>query len=87
MLWVGKYCMENNIEIICLKHDEGYIKYTPQKNTIYDSESKNDRLQTLVAQFIFDKTIILENVILMMILILNKIQLIKSSNQRLLMKK
>jgi hypothetical protein len=63
-VWIGKYCMENNIEIICLKHDEGYIKYIPQKNTIYDSESKNDRLQSLVANSIFDKTIIFENVVL-----------------------
>ena len=56
-VWVGKYCIENNIDIICLKHDEGYIKYIPQKTTIYDLESKNDKLQTLVVNSIFDKTI------------------------------
>lgn len=56
-VWVGKYCIENNIDVICLKHDEGYIKYIPQKTTIYDLESKNDKLQTLVVNSIFDKTI------------------------------
>jgi len=56
-VWVGKYCIENNIDIICLKHDEGYIKYIPQKTTIYDLESKNDKLQTLVVNSIFNKTI------------------------------
>ena len=35
-VWIGKYCIENNIEIICLKHDEGYMKYIPQKSTIYN---------------------------------------------------
>jgi len=56
-VWVGKYCIENNIDIICLKHDEGYIKYIPQKTTIYDLESKNDKIQSLVANSIYDKTI------------------------------
>jgi hypothetical protein len=45
-IWVGKYCMENNIEILCLKHNVGYIKYIPQKSTIYDTENKNDKIQT-----------------------------------------
>jgi hypothetical protein len=56
-VWVGKYCIENNIDIICLKHDEGYIKYIPQKTTIYDLESKNDKIQSLVVNSIYDKTI------------------------------
>lgn len=45
-IWVGKYCMENDIEIICLKHDKGYIKYIPQKTTIYDQEHNSDTIQT-----------------------------------------
>lgn len=61
-IWIGKYCLENNIEIICLKHDEGYIKYIPQKNTIYDIESKSDKLQTDVVNKIFQKRINLTNV-------------------------
>ena len=60
-IWIGKYCMENKIDIICLKHPKGYIQYTPQKTTIYDVESKNDFIQTQVVNSIFDKTISLEN--------------------------
>ncbi len=54
-IWVGKYCFLKNIDIICLKHDEGYIKYIPQKTTIYELESKNDTLQTKVANSILNK--------------------------------
>lgn len=60
-IWIGKYCIENKIDIICLKHPKGYIQYTPQKTTIYDVESKNDFIQTQVVNSIFDKTISLEN--------------------------
>jgi len=58
-VWIGKYCMENKIEILCVRHDSGYIKYINQNNTIFDTESKRDHLQTIVANSIFDKTIIL----------------------------
>ncbi len=60
-IWIGKYCMENKIEIICLKHSKDYLQYIPQKTTIYDVESKNDFIQTQVVNSIFDKTISLEN--------------------------
>jgi hypothetical protein len=59
-VWVGKYCIENNIEIICAKHDEGYIGYTRPTSTIYDEHSRNDRIQTLVANSIYDKSIKLD---------------------------
>lgn len=52
-VWIGKYCLENNIEIICLRHDEGYIRYIKQKNTIYDIESKSDKNQTNIVNEIF----------------------------------
>ena len=53
-VWIGKYCLQNNIDIMCLKHEKGYIKYIPQKITIYEVESKNDSLQTSVVNSIFD---------------------------------
>ena len=59
-VWVGKYCIENNIEIICAKHTKGYINYTYQVETIYDTHSRSDRTQTLVANSIYDKTIKLD---------------------------
>lgn len=57
-VWVGKYCIENNIEIICLKHDEGYIKYIPQKTTIYNDESKSDKIQTDLVNGLFTPKIV-----------------------------
>lgn len=59
-VWIGKHCIENNIEIICAKHDEGYIGYTRPTNTIYDEHSRNDRIQTLVTNSTYDKSIILD---------------------------
>jgi hypothetical protein len=59
-VWVGKHCIENNIEIICAKHDEGYIGYTRPTNTIYEEHSRNDRIQTLVTNSIYDKSIKLD---------------------------
>lgn len=59
-VWIGKYCMENNIDILCVRHERGYINYVPQTSTIYDTHSKNDRIQTLVANSIYDKTIKLD---------------------------
>jgi hypothetical protein len=59
-VWVGKYCIETNIDIICAKHSKGYINYTHQQETIYDTHSRNDRIQTLVSNSIYDKTIKLD---------------------------
>jgi hypothetical protein len=57
-IWIGKYCIENNIEIICLKHDEGYIKYIPQKTTIYNESSKSDKIQTDLVNVLFAPKIV-----------------------------
>ena len=57
-VWIGKYCIENNIEIICLKHDEGYMKYIPQKTTIYNESSKSDKIQTDLVNGLFAPKIV-----------------------------
>lgn len=62
-VWIGKYCMENNIDILCVRHHSGYIKYIHQKTTIFDTESKRDTLQTLVVNSIFDKAITLPDIV------------------------
>jgi hypothetical protein len=56
-IWVGKYCIENNIEIICITHDGDFLKYQPQKSTIYDTESKSDSYRTNIVNQIFDSKI------------------------------
>jgi glycosyltransferase involved in cell wall biosynthesis len=52
-VWIGRYCLDNKIDILCLRHEKGYIKYIPQKTTIYDQESNNDGLQTEIANAIY----------------------------------
>ena len=52
-VWIGRYCLDNKIEILCLRHESGFIKYIPQKTTIYDQESNNDGLQTEIANAIY----------------------------------
>lgn len=52
-IWVGKYCKENNIEMICITHSKDFLKYQEQKTTIYDTFSKNDKKQTLIVNYMF----------------------------------
>jgi len=52
-VWVGRYCLDNKIEILCLRHEKGFIKYIPQKTTIYDQGSNNDGLQTEIVNAIY----------------------------------
>jgi hypothetical protein len=56
-VWIGKYCMENKIDIICVKHSSNFVEYIPQEETIYDTHSRKDTIQTLVVNSIFDKNI------------------------------
>jgi len=53
-IWVGKYCIENNVEMICITHSGDFLKYQPQKSTIYDTESKSDGIQTKIVNEIFN---------------------------------
>jgi hypothetical protein len=52
-IWVGKYCKENNIKIICITHPKDFLKYQEQKETIYDTFSKNDKKQTMIVNFTY----------------------------------
>lgn len=62
-VWIGKYCIENKIEIYCVRHDGNFIKYIDQKTTIHGDYSGNDGLQTKVANSTFDRSIVLEDLI------------------------
>jgi len=53
-VWIGRYCLDNKIEILCLRHESGFIKYIPQKTTIYNQESNNDGIQTKIVNEIFN---------------------------------
>ena len=48
-IWIGKFAKERNIDIICVSHSKGYINYIPQSQTIYNTHSSEDKIQTFVA--------------------------------------
>jgi hypothetical protein len=56
-VWIGKYCMENNIDIICVEHKKNELSNIDHTETIYNNGIKNDKIQSLVANSIYDKTI------------------------------
>jgi hypothetical protein len=53
-VWVGKYCFENNIEVLSIAHTKDFLKYQPQKTTIFDSESNSDTIQTKIVNDLFN---------------------------------
>ena len=53
-VWIGKFAKENNIDIICVKHEKSFIKSIPQLKTIYDDSKNNDLNQTKIVNKIYD---------------------------------
>lgn len=45
-IWFSKVCHEQDVKIMCLAHEEGYLGYTVPKFDIYSRYSKRDRTQT-----------------------------------------
>ena len=53
-IWMGKFAFENNIKIVCVKHEKGFLKYQDEIiETIYSSNSKDDRIQTEIVNHTF----------------------------------
>jgi hypothetical protein len=53
-VWVGKYCFENNIQVLSIAHDKDFLTYQPQKTTIFDTESNSDTAQTKIVNDLFN---------------------------------
>jgi hypothetical protein len=53
-VWIGKYCFENNIEVLSIAHTKNFLTYQPQKTTIFDSESNSDTIQTKIVNDLFN---------------------------------
>ena len=53
-VWIGKFAKENNIDIICVKHEKNFIKSIPHLKTIYDDSKNNDLNQTKIVNKIYD---------------------------------
>ena len=45
-IWISKFAYEQNVKIICLAHNYGWIKYIAPKTTIWDTDHNNDSIQT-----------------------------------------
>ncbi|HPI81637.1 MAG TPA: hypothetical protein PK122_00190 [Candidatus Paceibacterota bacterium] len=52
-IWIAKYAKLNNIDIMCVKHTNFFLKYIQVQDTIYDNYHKNDELQTQIINSIF----------------------------------
>jgi glycosyltransferase involved in cell wall biosynthesis len=56
-VWVGKYCIENNIEVLSIAHEKDFLTYQPQTTTIFDNHSKSDDIQTRIVNDVFGSTL------------------------------
>jgi hypothetical protein len=56
-VWVGKYCIENNIEVLSIAHKKDFLTYQPQTETIFDTHSKSDDIQTKIVNDVFGSTL------------------------------
>lgn len=56
-VWVGKYCIENNIEVLSIAHKKDFLTYQPQTTTIFDNHSKSDDIQTKIVNDVFGSTL------------------------------
>lgn len=45
-VWIGKYAKEHNIEIICTKHNGGFVNQQDFDGSIYNTDLRNDTIQT-----------------------------------------
>ena len=47
-IWIGKYAKENNITILCAKHNSKFVIQQQYEESIYDSDLKKDNIQTML---------------------------------------
>jgi glycosyltransferase involved in cell wall biosynthesis len=52
-VWIGKFAKERNIEIVGVKHDKNFIQQIKHKETIFDTQSKGDEIQTKIVNDTF----------------------------------
>lgn len=54
-VWIGKYAKENDINIICVKHEYEFVKQQEFDESIYTNDLKNDKLQTMLVNEVYDQ--------------------------------
>lgn len=55
-VWIGKYAKENDIQIICTKHDKDFVKQLSFDESIYTTDFNNDEKQTKLVNNCYNKT-------------------------------
>jgi hypothetical protein len=81
-VWVGKYCFENNIQVLSIAHNKDFLTYQPQKTTIFDSESNSDTAQTKIVNDLFNPNKQVVKVVTETPPISNKIETTIEKNQK-----
>ena len=55
-VWIGKYAKENNIQIICAKHEKDFVQQLSFDESIYTTVFNNDEKQTKLVNNCYNKT-------------------------------
>lgn len=54
-VWIGKYAIENNLNIHCVEHPKDFVTQQNYQKSIYRDGLKEDRVQTIIVNEIFSK--------------------------------
>lgn len=54
-IWVGKFAKENNIDIICVEHNNDFVKQQKTNQDIFSNSKKNDSQQTEIVNIAYTK--------------------------------
>jgi hypothetical protein len=57
-VWIGKYAKENDIQIICAKHDKGFVQQQSFGESIYESDLKKDNIQTILVNQTYETKVL-----------------------------
>ena len=57
-IWIGLYADSKGVDIYCLPHSLGYIKYQIVDNTIWDNKNRNDTEETRIVNNYFENGIL-----------------------------
>lgn len=54
-VWIGKFANENNIDVICVKHNSGFVTQQKISDSIFNNEVRSDLKQTVITNDCFTK--------------------------------
>jgi glycosyltransferase involved in cell wall biosynthesis len=57
-VWIGKFANENNIDVICVKHNSGFVTQQKITDSIFNNEVRSDLKQTVITNDSFTNKIV-----------------------------